>query len=139
MINTHVLTEMLLEHEGLRLKPYTDTTGHLTIGVGRNLTDVGISRSEALLMLQNDIEESIITMEQFTWFLKLDEIRKLVILDMLFNMGLSRLLGFHRMIRAIELRQYGKAADEMLDSTWAQQVKGRAIQLAQMMRTGDLS
>lgn len=46
---------MLIRHDGLRLKPYRDTRNKLTIGVGRNLDDVGITREEALMLPNNEI------------------------------------------------------------------------------------
>lgn len=138
MINRHILSDMLIEHEGLRLRPYTDTTGHLTIGVGRNLTDRGISRNEALQMLDNDIDDCIATLEPYTWFLKCNEARKLVLLDMVFNLGLSGLLGFKQMIHALQIGEYKLAASHMLDSKWATQVKRRAYELATIMENGEL-
>ncbi len=53
--NDDVLTARLIRYEGLRLKPYRDTAGHLTIGVGRNLDGAGVDRAEAMLLLKNDI------------------------------------------------------------------------------------
>ena len=50
------LKAQLTRHEGLRLKPYRDTLGHLTIGVGRNLSEVGISEAEAIALLDADIQ-----------------------------------------------------------------------------------
>src|SRR4051812_27390106 len=41
-VNRDALVNQLIIDEGLKLSPYTDTVGKLTIGVGRNLTDVGI-------------------------------------------------------------------------------------------------
>lgn len=52
-----VLKDMLIRHEGLKLKPYRDTVGKLTIGAGRNLNDLGISEREAMFLLDNDIME----------------------------------------------------------------------------------
>lgn len=46
------LHDMLIRHEGLRLKPYHDTVRKLTIGIGRNLDDVGITHEEALILLE---------------------------------------------------------------------------------------
>ncbi len=128
------LREMLVIHEGLELKPYRDTVGKLTIGVGRNLDDVGIARSEALFLLDNDIENSITEMRSFQWFDNLDLERKVVLVNMHFNMGLDRLRGFKKMLVAVKLGEYEEAAEEMLDSKWAKQVGNRAIELAEMMR-----
>ena len=49
------LKDMLIRHEGLKLKPYLCTAGKLTIGVGRNIQDRGITYQEAMMLLENDI------------------------------------------------------------------------------------
>lgn len=130
------LQKMLLRHEGLRLKPYKDTVGKLTIGVGRNLDDRGITEAEAMLLLSNDIVDAQVDAKTFAWFAQLDSVRQDVIVDMIFNMGLARFSGFRKMIAALENANYPEAADQMLDSKWARQVGLRASELSQMMRTG---
>lgn len=131
------IEEQLVLHEGLRLKPYRDTVGKLTIGVGRNLDDVGITRAEALLLLANDIEAVTGQLEKYGWYKLLDPVRQKVIVDMAFNLGLAGLLKFQKMIAAIGCMDYEGAAEEMLDSRWARQVGRRAQRLAEMMRTGE--
>lgn len=130
------LEELIIRHEGFELKPYRDTVGKLTIGVGRNLDDVGIHPDEASLMLKNDIERCRVEASEFVWFENLDEKRKMVIISMLFNLGLTRFLGFKKMIAALELNNFDRAAAEMLDSKWAVQVGKRAEELSAMMRYG---
>lgn len=130
------LKEQLRRDEGFRLKPYRDTVGKLTIGCGRNLDDKGISGAEALMLLDNDIAEVTASLQGFPWFRALDEVRQGVLVNMGF-MGIGKLLEFRQMIAALEALDYEQAAAEMLDSTWAGQVKGRAIRLAQQMRTGE--
>lgn len=131
------LKEQLRRDEGLRLKPYKDTLGILTIGVGRNLTDVGISAAEADLMLDNDIERIREPIARLCpWFHDLDEARQGVILNMGFNMGLGGILQFKKMIAALKEQDWERAAKEMKDSLWARQVHSRADRLAQQMRTG---
>lgn len=128
--------ERIKKHEGIVLRPYRDSVGVLTIGYGRNLESNGISQKEAELLLRNDIFEAIRYAEILPWFSELDEVRKSVIVEMLFNLGRKRFLSFHGMIEAIANGQFDIAAEEMLDSKWAQQVKGRASTLAQLMNTG---
>lgn len=131
------LERQLAKHEGLRLKPYMDSVGKLTIGYGRNLEDNGISKHEALTLLRNDIATAQQELSHYRWWRQLDQGRQDVITNMAFNMGLPRLLTFKRMIAAIEQGNYTKAADEMLDSKWAVQVGNRAVELAMQMK-GDL-
>jgi lysozyme len=58
------LIEQLRRDEGVRLHPYTDTVGKLTIGVGRNLADMGISDAEATVLLQNDIDRTTVELNK---------------------------------------------------------------------------
>ena len=114
---------ILKEHEGRRLKPYTDTVGKLTIGYGRNLTDVGISDEEARIMFAHDVENAENTcLYHFTWFRDLDEVRKDVIVNLVFNMGINGVKGFRKMIEAIAHQQWAQAAWELSNSQWKTQV-----------------
>lgn len=133
------LKQILIAHEGLRLKPYRCSAGKLTVGVGRNLDDVGISHEEAMVLLDNDIAKTKDQVERtFSWFKGLDEARQLVVLNMVFNLGMTRFLDFNQTIVAIKNRDYPLAAKHMLNSLWAKQVGKRAVQLSQIMETGKL-
>lgn len=135
-MNRLKLKVLLLRHEGKRSKPYNDTAGKLTIGVGRNLTDEGLSDDEITLLLDNDINRVFQELPSIVpSFGSLDETRQHVLMDMCFNLGAPRLLKFVSMLAAIEKRDFGAAADAMLDSLWAKQVGGRATELAAMMRS----
>lgn len=135
-MNRLKLKIMLLKHEGKRNLPYTDTVGKLTIGVGRNLTDVGLSDDEITLMLDNDINRVFRELtSNVACFGSLDDTRQHVLMDMCF-MGIEKLLKFTKMLAAIEQRDFDRAADEMLNSLWAKQVGDRATELAALMRAG---
>lgn len=136
--NRKKLRDLLIGDEGFSQFPYEDTTGHLTIGFGRNLTDRGISHHEALAMLDNDIDyfhDKLVYLLPF--FEELNDVRKIVLIDMCFNLGVHGLMGFERMLQALADKKYGLAAMEMMDSTWAMQVKGRSQRLANMMLHGE--
>ena len=133
------IKDQLIKHEGLRLKPYYCTANKLTIGIGRNLDDVGISEDEALILLENDIIKVQKQAEQFQWFLQLNEERQSVILNMMFNLGLGGFLKFKETIRYLELGQYEQAAIEMLESKWASQVGNRAKELSKIMFSGTIA
>ena len=130
------LKESLILSEGLRLKAYKDTVGKVTIGVGRNLDDVGISREEAFLLLDNDIKRVEVDLQKVNGFLDLIDVRQHVIAEMVFNMGFSSVMKFKQMWAAIAVQEWHKAADAMLDSLWARQVGKRAERLAKHMRLG---
>lgn len=123
-----------MKHEGVRLKPYKCPSGKLTIGIGRNLEDAGITRDEALYMLQNDIGKFDHDLRMtFRWYGKLSEVRQAVILSMAFNLGMGGLYGFKKMLTSLENGDFHQAANHMLNSRWASQVGRRASELAQMM------
>lgn len=128
---------MLMRHENLRLKPYLDTVGKLTIGCGRNLDDMGITLDEAQGLLKNDIARCRSELIRgFSWFTLMSEARQDVLTDMIFNLGMPRLLEFRGMIAALQRMDWDKAASEMLASRWAGQVGKRASELANLMRSG---
>jgi len=136
-MNREHLRRQLIRHEGLALKPYRDTTGHLTIGVGRNLTDQGLTHEEAMALLDHDlvrVEREVRT--AIPWFFELDDVRQGVLCNMAFNLGITKLLEFHETLTAIHRRDYMAAAAHMLDSYWARQVGHRAVELAEAMRDG---
>jgi lysozyme len=130
------IEEMLIRHEGLRLKPYRCTAGKLTIGVGRNLEDNGISEDEAMVMLTNDIANARKALSVYIWFDGLSSVRKNVCLDMVFNLGIKGFSRFKWMISCINRGDYECAANEMLNSKWAAQVGKRVYELSEMMRKG---
>ena len=130
------LMDELIRDEGLRLKVYLDSEGIETIGVGRNLQK-GITRDEAMFLLNNDIRFAIQEAMTFPWYEKLTEQRKRVIVNMIFNLGLTRFSGFKNTIRYLEMGDYEAASEEMLDSKWARQVGVRATRLSDMMRNGN--
>lgn len=123
-------------HEGLRLKPYRDTVGVLTIGYGRNLDANGITPEEAERMLDRDLTVAYHAVSAWEWFPQLSPARQMVLTEMAFNLGARRLMGFGRMLAACREGRYTEAADHMLASKWAEQVKGRARTLAEAMRRG---
>lgn len=130
------LRAQLREHEGVRLFPYTDTVGKMTIGCGRNLTDNGISQATCDQMLDEDIGHALDGLHTFSWFSELDDVRQRALIDLAFNVGLTRLHGFRLMLAAIESGDYEEAAKQMLTSRWASQVGQRAVRLAGMMASG---
>jgi lysozyme len=135
-INYTLLVLQLKKHEGLKLKPYRDKVDKLTIGYGRNLDDKGISDEEAEIFLMNDIKECEKQLEGISWYENLGHSRQIVIINMCYNLGIKGLKGFKNMIKAVKENDFYKAAYEMLDSKWAEQVGERAKELAEQMRTG---
>jgi lysozyme len=132
------LEEMLIRHEGSGLKPYRCTSGKLTIGVGRNLEDKGITEEEAMYLLRNDIKECRADLKELfrDQFYILSQNRQDALMNMRFNLGARGFRGFERMIAAIRRSDFRLAAREMWLSEWSKQVGGRVVELARKMREG---
>lgn len=132
----HIVLAQLRRHEDMKLKPYTDTEGNLTIGIGTNL-DAGITPDEAVYLCTNRIKASDHELwMNFHWYADLSGDRKYALVNMCFNLGLPRFKSFKKMIAALERDDFRSAAKEALDSKWARQVGHRAIEIAEMIRVG---
>ena len=132
------LEDQLITHEGLELKPYQCTADKLTIGVGRNIEDRGITEDEARYLLKNDIkivEDELLSKKPMV--AELDAVRQRVLVDMGFNLGIPTLLKFQNMWLAIEQEDFIQDSIEMMDSRWARQVGQRAHKLSEAMRIGE--
>ncbi len=133
------LKSLLTTHESYRQFPYADTTGHLTIGIGRNLSDRGISTTEALALLDDDIFYFTSKLANvLPYFSELSDNRQIVLVNMCFNLGIHGLLEFREMLAAIQARDFEKAASEILNSKAASQNLNRYEQLSYIMKTGTL-
>ena len=125
------LLDQLKRDEGLRLEPYRDSEGLLTIGYGHCLDRKGISKSVAEEMLKDDVNDSeIIRRAMFPWTEQLSEVRRAVFTNLIFNMGGYGLRSFKKFLAAGEHEQWETAAAELLDSKYAKQVGERAQRLA---------
>lgn len=131
------LMDQLRLHEGVRLHPYRCTADKLTIGIGRNLEDIGITSFEADVLLINDLTRVVDELRRDSpAFDRLDDVRKAVLIDMCVNLGVSRLRMFKKMFAAIDAKDWALAAEEMVDSRWCLQVGPRCKTLKRMMETG---
>lgn len=141
------LKAMLVLHEGEVLHTYFCPAGKLTIGVGHNLEanpipgiEKGdtITHERAMGILDIDITECVAGLKkQIPWTDTLDEVRKAVLIDMCFNLGLWGLLKFKNTLAVIKAGDYADASEMMLQSKWAGQVGERADRLSRMMKTGE--
>jgi len=139
------LEEMIERHEGYRAFPYHCTSGKLTIGIGRNIEERGVSRDEAEYMLRNDIEASTKELTaQFPWFSSLGPVCQAAMIDLHFNMGMAALLKFKSMLGLMEEGFYGAASRQLLvgsgpggKSRYYSQVGVRAETISKMIHTGE--
>lgn len=135
--NRLLLRAELKRDEEVKLKPYRDSKGKLTIGAGRNLEDVGISQDESDYLLTHDIVRAEADLDaHLPWWSTLDPVRQRVLANMCFNLGIGKLLTFTNTLPLIQSGHYAAAARGMLNSLWARQVKQRAGRLSQAMKTG---
>ena len=139
------LIEMLQRHEGEvktngRHLIYKCSKGHWTVGIGRNVDingGLGLSDDEVRYLLENDIARVIKELSsEYRWFTDLDDVRKDAMIDISFNLGATRLRKFVLALDAMEKADYKTAAKEFLNSDWSRIVKGRSIELAEMIETG---
>jgi lysozyme len=128
--------EQLIDEEDLRLRLYRCPAGKWTIGIGRNIEDNGIRWSEALFMVQNDVNEALADLQTFPWFKALDPVRAWTLVSVRFNLGPARFRGFKRMLLALADGNHASAADELQDSDWFRQVGQRGPKLVARLRTG---
>mgnify|MGYP003642911772 FL=1 len=131
MINNDRLLDQLVIHEGLKLQPYYCTSDKLTIGVGRNLDDVGISEAEAEFMLLNDVERVVGQCERsFGWFNEAPDLVQEAVVNLVFNMGMNAFSKFKLTIGHLEAGRYELAGAELLNSRYAEQVGQRSVEVA---------
>lgn len=147
-MNLTKLKARLNVSEGNREFPYDDATGkrhargvavqgYLTVGVGHNLDAKPLSPKVIDLILEEDIADAMADLDRrLPWWSKLDPVRQSVLVDMTFNMGINKLLGFVNTLRMVQSGDYLGASKGMMNSLWAKQVGRRAEELARMMRTG---
>lgn len=152
MLPTAEIINRLILHEGLRLKPYYCTAGRQTIGIGRNLDDNplnteekrvcgdwehGITREMAYYLCRNDIDRCVKECKNNIPFYEvLDSERQYALLDMCFNLGIKRLLGFKKMLAALGVGNWEEASRQCLDSKYARDVGIRAKRIAEVFRIG---
>ena len=140
------LIEMLQRHEGEvktngRHLIYKCSAGHWTVGIGRNVDvngGLGLSDDEVRYLLENDIARVIKELSsEYRWFSDLDDVRKDAMIDISFNLGATRLRKFVLALEAMATADYQTASKEFLDSDWSRTVKGRSVELASMIETGE--
>lgn len=147
---------MIALNEGVKPKVYKDSKGHRTIGIGINLEDGGnrrilkkegidinelfngraLSDKEIKTLYNYSLTQAFNDAQKFDKnFAKRPENVKKAIVDMSFNLGLTKLNKFKKMREGLEVDDYSKAADEMVDSEWYKDVKSRGPRTVNLMRS----
>lgn len=143
--NLELLIAELRRDEGVESSPYKDTKGILTVGVGHNMQASPLPDGWTFPLDDGQID-ALLTSDllgvfdelnrNLPWWSDLNDVRQRVLANMAFNLGITKLLGFKNTLVAMRQGRWDAAAQGMLNSAWASQVKGRAVRLASMMRTG---
>lgn len=143
--NLLVLISELRRDEGVEYKPYKDTKGIDTVGVGHNLQasplpagwSYPLTDEQVNVLLTQDIQNVFADLDHnLPWWEDLNDVRQRVLANMAFNLGITKLLGFKNTLAAMRQGKYKDASSGMLNSAWASQVRGRAVRLADMMLRG---
>lgn len=138
-MNMERLRARLIDVEGRRRMPYDDGKGNLTTGVGHNLHANPLSDKAIAQILDDDImiASAVLTMK-LPWWQTLDDVRQECLLELCFSMGWKALSGFTRTLPNMEAGNWAEAANGVLGSKWAKDVKAhRATTLANALRTGE--
>ena len=140
MFRGALLRHMLKKHEGLVLSMYKCPGGVRTIGYGHNLDSVPITIHAADIILEDDIDAAVQDMHSiFPNLNQWTDARWIAIVNMRFNLGSSGFRKFKKMIEALQKEDWHQAAIEMEDSVWHTQVGDRAVELVQIMESGELN
>jgi Phage lysozyme len=143
---TETLQDRIIRHEGFCQMPKIDVAPDYEIGFGHDITPAqasgqyvnGISYSEAVGLLEQDIAQCTEQADShFPWFEQLDPVRQDVLVEQIFQLGISRTLGFHEELAALAVGDWSKAAYEMTNSEWHTQTPARCTELAGLMLNGD--
>ena len=145
------LREMLEKHEGRRKSVYKCTAGKNTIGVGHNidakglppdidnfLEDNGYITDEMIdRLLDDDIEDAITdALKLYPNLERFGDVRMNALIDFVFNVGYGTAKKFVNTNKLINAEKWEQASDSLLQSKYARQVKGRAKEIAEMLRWG---
>jgi len=137
-MNLNTIRDQLLEHEGCVLHAYEDHLGYLTIGVGRLIDKRrggGITKDEAMFLLDADIARVVNGLRQEQGFTGFPDSVKEALVNMAFQLGHNGVMNFKKMWAALRESDFDKAADEALDSSWAEQTPERAKEVSEMIRS----
>ena len=131
--------------EGCVKKIYLDHLGKKTVGIGHLCQegDPEFWKSIGTEVSQDRVDE--LFGKDIAWTMadcrdivpEFDDMPRevrLILANMIFNMGRSRIIGFRKMLAAVDERDWSVAADEMHDSKWRRQVPARAERLIKRMR-----
>jgi lysozyme len=135
-----LLENRIRTHEGESPFAYQDSMGYWTIGIGKCVdkrAGSGLTVDEMLYLLRAEISACKQQLQSYHWYIILDEVRRGVLVELCFNIGLPKLLKFTKMLLALGVLDYYMAAKELLNSAWASQVgPTRSADMEKRLRDG---
>ena len=133
---TQLKTELTAD-EGKRLFPYVDTSGKLTIGIGHNLTDDGISEAICDQLFASDVSQTVMELDHLVvWWRTLDAPRQRVMINLCFNMGAVKLTTFTTFLGYMKVHDYAGAAEDLKGTLWYGEVGGRGPRMVSRLLAG---
>lgn len=134
------LEQRIIGHEGIRKSVYKDSLGYYTIGIGfccDPRLNLGLSVDECMMILRSRIENLKRQLANFSWYKNQNEVRQGVLIELSYNLGLTKLRTFKNFLAAMEKADYSKAVQELKNSLWAKQVgQGRVNDICNRVQTG---
>ena len=132
--------KILVRHEGIRSEPYVCPAGRLSIGIGRNLEDVGLADDEIQYLFLNDLKTANRTARHLFGkeFDHLDPVRRAAIYDLSFNMGQTRLAQFTNFRGSVDVHDWMEAGKHLCDSNYARQLPKRSKRIRHMIEKGTM-
>ncbi len=126
--------DMLIKNEGMMCNLYTCSSGKTSIGIGRNLTDIGITEEEAIFLAKNDKKRAMKNLDKhWAVWRSFPKKAQLVCIDMTFNLGINGFMNFRKTRALMEMGMWLEASEELLDSKYTIQVGQRAYRNSAML------
>ena len=142
------LVSRIKHEEGFRALPYQDTRGFETIGYGTKFplldsdwncdafTHAGVTERQADCLLRSRLSDHYIELSH-RWgpFNKQPEPVQMALLDMVYQLGVDGVLGFHEMLPALARHDYAAAIREAMDSVWDRETPSRVDRVVSVFRS----
>ena len=135
----HKLKNLLVQHVKFHQFPYTNVNGHLTIGLGRNLSDRGISPTEAIPLLDDDIFYFMGKLSHhLPFFDEMNDVRKIILINMCFDLGVRGVLECTDLLRSLKNKEWEETSREILKLKAAEISPEWYQLLAFIMKSGEI-
>lgn len=138
IVDTDALEKELSADEGRKARGYRCPAGYWTIGIGHNTEGKDLSDRAIRVIFEDDVADAIAGLDSI-WigWRALSEKRKRALINLSFQLGVPRFLGFKKFWAALEQYDFEAAAHELEDSLWYRQTQlGRVHRVVNQIRYG---